>query len=67
MQLFLLYYGTTLCLKMQMFVMPRFLFFYPIKIDILVAFERKKTEHGLRVESAMYNKPLYSENLFAAL
>ena len=47
MQLFLLYYGTTLCLKMQMFVMPRFLFFYPIKIDILVAFERKKTEHGL--------------------
>ena len=47
MQLFLLCYGTTLCLEMQMFVMIRFLFFYPMKIDLLVVFERKTTEHGL--------------------
>ena len=47
MQCFYLYYGTTFCLKLETLVIIRFLFFYPIKIDILVTFERKTTEHGL--------------------
>ena len=47
MQWFYLYYGTTFCLKLETLVIIRFLFFYPIKIDILVTFERKTTEHGL--------------------
>ena len=30
-----------------LFTLSSYLFFYPIKIDILVTFERKTTEHGL--------------------
>ena len=54
MQYFYLYYGTTFCIKLETLVIIRFLFFYPIKIDILVTFERKTTEHGLRSLSAPF-------------
>ena len=45
MLLFILWHY--ILLKIRTLVIIRFLFFYPIKIDILVTFERKTTKHGL--------------------